>query len=112
LSSAESVTDSKLSSFRTSESNPVNHGLQHEGRLYKMSDDDYEGVFKLGGFWAYQTDLFKLFNERCIMVRRPALEVIDYLKKTDFSLPVNRYVLCKKTDDKTHSIMSLFLLKY
>ena len=61
--------------FRTNETDPSKHGPQHEGRLYKIPDDVYEGVFQLGGFRQIHKDMFKLLNEKCIMVRKPALEV-------------------------------------
>lgn len=36
----------------------------------------------------------KTFNEACVMVRQPALELISYLKKADYSKPALRYLLC------------------
>lgn len=36
----------------------------------------------------------KTFNEACLMVRKPALELLHYLKNTNFAHPAVRYVLC------------------
>ena len=36
----------------------------------------------------------KTFNEACLMVRKPALELLHYLKNTDFAHPAVRYILC------------------
>jgi hypothetical protein len=36
----------------------------------------------------------KTFNETCIMVRQPALEVIDCLKNIDFDHTAPRFMLC------------------
>jgi len=36
----------------------------------------------------------KTFNEGCVMVRPPALELISYLKKADYSNPPLRCILC------------------
>ncbi|MGH0168482.1 UNVERIFIED_CONTAM: hypothetical protein FKN15_054744 [Acipenser sinensis] len=36
----------------------------------------------------------KTFNEACLMVRKPALELIGYLKKANPAHPSVRYVLC------------------
>lgn len=36
----------------------------------------------------------KTFNEGCVMVRPPALELISYLKRVDYSKPPLRYILC------------------
>lgn len=107
LSSGIIDTTSPLSSFRTSETDASKHSLKHEGRIYRIPDDVYEGIFQLGGFRDFHQNMFKLFKERCIMVRRPALEVIDYLKRTDFSRPVNRYIFCKTLD-----YVTALLLKY
>jgi len=38
-------------------------------------------------------DRNKLFGETNIMIRKPALEIINYIKNADLSQPVNRYVL-------------------
>lgn len=101
---------SPLMTFRTNETDPSKHGPQHEGRLYKIPEDVFEGVFQMGGFRQVHKDMFKLLNERCIMVRKPALEVIDYLKRSDFSRPVNRYILCKKNDSTAHTWLSCLFL--
>jgi small subunit ribosomal protein S29 len=36
----------------------------------------------------------KTFNEGCVMVRPPALEVISYLKRADYSKPALRFLFC------------------
>lgn len=36
----------------------------------------------------------KTFGEACLMVRKPALELLHYLKNTNFAYPAVRYVLC------------------
>lgn len=38
-------------------------------------------------------------NELCLMVRKPSLEIIRYLKEADYNEPVLRYVLCKFTNN-------------
>ncbi|CAG11844.1 unnamed protein product, partial [Tetraodon nigroviridis] len=48
-------------------------------------------LFPLGLPRRYQRQI-KTFNEACIMVRSPALEVISYLKKTDNTRPAVRYL--------------------
>ncbi|XP_029436217.1 28S ribosomal protein S29, mitochondrial isoform X2 [Rhinatrema bivittatum] len=44
-------------------------------------------------FQTSESDPTKTFNETCLMVRRPALEVIHYLRNTNFSHPAVRYVI-------------------
>lgn len=36
----------------------------------------------------------KTFNEACLMVRKPALELFAYLKNSNFAHPAVRYVIC------------------
>lgn len=36
----------------------------------------------------------KTFNEACVMVRKPALELFTYLRNTNFAHPAVRYVIC------------------
>lgn len=36
----------------------------------------------------------KTFQEACVMVRKPALELFTYLKNSNFAHPVIRYVIC------------------
>ncbi|XP_035923401.1 small ribosomal subunit protein mS29 isoform X4 [Halichoerus grypus] len=41
-----------------------------------------------------EDDPVRTFNEACLMVRKPALELLRYLKNTNFAHPAVRYVLC------------------
>lgn len=49
----------------------------------------------------------KTFNEACVMVRQPALEVISYMKKADYSQPALRYLFCilQLTDRKENTLL-------
>lgn len=97
LSSAEpaSKTEPLISNtFRTNESDPRNHSASHLGMFYTIPSEMANKLFVLGGFDKEQQAAIKTFKETAIMVRRPALEVFDYLNKADYSRPVNRYVLC------------------
>lgn len=40
------------------------------------------------------TEQTKMFAETAVMIRKPALEVINSLKSTDFQKPAVRYLLC------------------
>lgn len=86
--------DVPVDSFRTIESNPVNHDHKHLNRYYKMSDDMRKKLFLHGGMPKNLLAQFDTFVENCILIRQPTLEIISYLKTTDYSKPVNRYVLC------------------
>ncbi|KAG8431636.1 hypothetical protein GDO86_017856 [Hymenochirus boettgeri] len=81
--------------FRTGERDPDKHTEQHEGQMYSLSEKDVKIIFPQGLPYRFQLQC-KTFNETCLMVRKPAVELISYLQRTDFSLPAVRYVLYGK----------------
>lgn len=81
--------------FRTDESDPTKHNDIHHGLFYRIPNEIASRLFILGGFDKEQQLMLKTFRETSIMVRKPALEIINYLRMTDFSRPPNRFVLCK-----------------
>lgn len=92
-SSATSKPAVKLDDFRTLETDPTKHDAKHLGRFYTMSPEVKKQLFTFGGLpkkFATQT---KTFAETCVMVRQPAVEIIDILKRTNFNKPTNRFVL-------------------
>lgn len=85
----------RLSTFRTEVTDPRLHSEQQIGRFYTVPQDVFDGLFQLAGFTAKQRKMLTNVGENSIMVRKPALEIIDFLKRTDFSKPVNRFVICE-----------------
>lgn len=83
----------RLEEFRTSENDPRNHTKDHIGKFYEIDSEVKKKIFKFGGITKSLNKQMQTFNEACVMVRNPAIEIIDYIKKTDFSKPVNRFVL-------------------
>lgn len=83
----------RLEEFRTSENDPRNHTADHIGKYYTIDNEAKQALFKYGGITKTYEKQIKTFNETCLMVRSPAIEIINYIKNTDFSRPVNRYVL-------------------
>lgn len=73
----------------------ANHSTDHDGRFYRVPDSVKKQLFTYGGLPKEYHILSQTLNELCIMVRKPTVELIDYLKKTNFDAPVPRYVLCK-----------------
>ncbi|GAB1287721.1 28S ribosomal protein S29, mitochondrial [Apodemus speciosus] len=74
---------------RTSDSDPAKHGEQHEGQHYSIPPQDLKTVFPHGLPPRYMLQV-KTFGEACLMVRRPALELLGYLKNTNFAHPAVR----------------------
>ncbi|XP_072138527.1 small ribosomal subunit protein mS29 isoform X1 [Mobula birostris] len=87
--------------FRTSQTDPGLHAEQHLGLHYTLSPGDLKTTFPHGFPLRFQKQI-RTFGEACIMVRRPGLELVGYLKAANYSHPVVRYVIysekgCGKT---------------
>ncbi|XP_017280437.1 28S ribosomal protein S29, mitochondrial isoform X2 [Kryptolebias marmoratus] len=80
-----------FSALRTQEEDPAHHSEKHINHHYTVPPAHVRSLFPHGFPYRFQHQV-RTFNEACIMVRPPALEVISYLKKTDFSKPALRYV--------------------
>ncbi|KFR10963.1 hypothetical protein N306_01204, partial [Opisthocomus hoazin] len=78
--------------FYTSEDDPANHAERHEGRHYSIPLEEVKAVFPHGLPPRFQQQI-KTFNEACLMVRKPALELLSYLKSSNFAHPAVRYVI-------------------
>ncbi|KAM9252028.1 small ribosomal subunit protein mS29 isoform 1-T1 [Cariama cristata] len=78
--------------FYTSENDPANHAEHHEGRHYSIPLEEVKAVFPHGLPYRFQQQI-KTFNEACLMVRKPALELFTYLKSSNFAHPAVRYVI-------------------
>jgi len=83
---------SRQSVFRTSESDPTKHTSHHVGLFYTIPPEDTERLISCGlSKRAYRNH--KAFNETCLMVRAPGIELISCLRAADYSVPNVRYVL-------------------
>ncbi|XP_062821259.1 small ribosomal subunit protein mS29 isoform X2 [Anolis carolinensis] len=90
--------------FRTSESNPADHTEEHVGQYYSLPRQEVEEIFPHGLPARFKLQR-KTFNETCFMVREPAIELISYLKRTNFSHPAVRYVIYgEKSTGKTMTL--------
>ncbi|XP_063698741.1 small ribosomal subunit protein mS29 [Culicoides brevitarsis] len=80
--------------FRTHELDPTKHTSKHIGRFYKIPEDVKKQLFAQGGFPKQFEKQCKTFAESCLMVRQPAVEVINYLKQcVSVDKPATRFVL-------------------
>ena len=73
----------------------INHRIDHNSRFYSISESVKKQLFSGGGLPKEYQSLSETLNGLCIMVRKPTIELIHYLNKTNFDAPVLRYVLCK-----------------
>ncbi|CAH1797028.1 unnamed protein product [Owenia fusiformis] len=79
--------------FMTREEDPGRHTMQHEGLFYTMQPETHNVLFKEDSFTAEFRKQVETFNEMTLMVRRPAVEVISYLKQANYAYPPNKYLL-------------------
>ncbi|KAK7604700.1 hypothetical protein V9T40_005886 [Parthenolecanium corni] len=78
---------------RISESNPANHTYQDVGKFYTIPNEDTQHYFQLAGIPKSFNHLVNIFNENALMIRKPALEIIEYMKKASYDkLPI-KYVI-------------------
>ncbi|XP_029307921.1 small ribosomal subunit protein mS29 [Cottoperca gobio] len=80
-----------FSIFRAQENDPAFQSEKHIGQYYTLPSEHISTAFPRSLPTRFQEQA-KTFNEACVMVRRPALEVISYLKKTEHSKPSLRYL--------------------
>lgn len=88
------TNEESFKSFRTAEINPINHNESHLNRFYTLSPQMRKQLFQYGGIPKKYMELSDSFTELSILVRKPALEIIEYLERTDYTKSVNKYVLC------------------
>lgn len=101
----------KFDDFRTLESNPTNHTEEHIGRFYTVDPKVRKTALHKTTMPKKYFEDVKTFTEMSLMVRAPAVEVINYLNKTDYSKPVNRFVFYGELG-VGKSIQLLHLLHY
>uniref|UniRef100_A0A182LUH4 Small ribosomal subunit protein mS29 n=1 Tax=Anopheles culicifacies TaxID=139723 RepID=A0A182LUH4_9DIPT len=104
-------TNPKLDEFRTTEQTVANHKRTTIGRFYTIPTDVRKRIFSHGGLPKSFEKQVKTFNECSLMVRQPAVEIIEYIKRTDFNRPVNRFVLYGE-DGAGKSLTLAHLLHY
>lgn len=93
---AKDEAASQISSFRTAEDNPVKHNAGNLARLYTIPTDTQQQLFQHGGLNRTFMKQVATFQECSILVRQPAVEIISYLNRADYTRPVNKYVLYGK----------------
>uniref|UniRef100_A0A8C6TQ82 Small ribosomal subunit protein mS29 n=1 Tax=Neogobius melanostomus TaxID=47308 RepID=A0A8C6TQ82_9GOBI len=80
-----------VSIFRSPEHDPACHTENHIGQFYTVPPSHIKTLFPHGLPPRYQLQI-KTFNEACVMIRQPALEVISCLKQMDYNKPAQRYL--------------------
>ncbi|CAG9581012.1 unnamed protein product [Danaus chrysippus] len=84
---------SQTCTFRTSELSPAQHSENQIGMFYTIDKNLCKQLFGHGGLPKSYMKQTKTFTETTLMVRLPALDIMNCIKNTDFDKPVVRYVL-------------------
>jgi hypothetical protein len=87
------LPDELISSIYTKENNPIFHNENHLNKLYTIPSKDCPTVLSHGLMSQYHIQ-FQTFAEMSLLIRKPAIELLNYLAKTDYTKPVNKYVIC------------------
>ncbi|XP_022329599.1 small ribosomal subunit protein mS29-like isoform X1 [Crassostrea virginica] len=82
-----------LTTFRTERSNPADHTFEDEGLFYTIPHKDVQKLFLLNWLGPHERNMNNMFQEFSILIRRPALEVIDILKRLNYNYPLTRFLL-------------------
>ena len=90
-----------IQSFRCKKKSLADHGLEDEGLFYHIPTSIFDRisptVVNPKGFSKKMRRLFAAFNEACMMIRRPGLELVNYLKSASPESTINRYLLYGST---------------
>lgn len=85
-------TENIITTFRTPETDPLKHDMNHEGLYYTVPQKIYENFIKPGALPGYRR-LVKTFQESTVMVRKPALELFDIIDNINLNHPPLRLLL-------------------
>ncbi|XP_059166904.1 small ribosomal subunit protein mS29-like [Physella acuta] len=92
FSSLPQANDNVRTVFRTSENDPRQHTLDHVGLFYTIPKDEVDGLLK-DTIHPWHMRLMKTFNESCLMVRKPSIELNEYIRNFNLNHPVPRFIL-------------------
>lgn len=90
------ASEPKLPRCRTLENDPLCHTEEHAGKYYTIQNEVKKRLFLAGGIPKVLELQMKTFRESCIMVRKPAVEIISDLKSMKSSQPAVRFVIYGK----------------
>ena len=88
---------SHVKKFRCDQPDPADHRLTDIGLFYTIPQNDAQKLINKGLEIDFLSQQYirhcKAFNEYCMMIRKPNLELVHFLKTANYNLPVNRYLL-------------------
>lgn len=94
FSTVTAIDQNPPQAFRTFESDPTKHTSKHIGRFYYIPENIKKKLFSHIGFPKQYEKQMKTFAESCLMIRQPAVEIMNYMQDSiSPEKPVIRYVL-------------------
>ncbi|XP_072947353.1 small ribosomal subunit protein mS29 [Epargyreus clarus] len=79
--------------FRTTEALPSQHNENQIGMFYTVDKETVKQLYGHGGFPKSFMKQTKTFTEAALMVRQPALDIMECIKASDLDKPAIRYVI-------------------
>lgn len=79
--------------FRCLESNPVHHSADNIAQFYSVPKNELKTLFSHGGLPKFFEEQCKIFNETCLMIREPAVDIIHSLNNVDYNKPAYKFVV-------------------
>ena len=78
---------------RTSETDPTRHHERQEAMFYSMPKDIQTKLFTVFNWHKTTHELFDVLHETAIMIRRPALQLMQAIRETDLEQPLRRFIV-------------------
>lgn len=72
----------------------MDHDLNDVSKFYTLEPKIVQSIFHMGGLPKPFVEQTQMFGETALMIRNPALEIINNLKLADYQKPAVRYLLC------------------
>ncbi|XP_050549054.1 28S ribosomal protein S29, mitochondrial [Daktulosphaira vitifoliae] len=82
---------------RSLKSNPIDHNQNDVSKFYTIEPKTVSKIFQSGGLPKPFVEQTQVFAETALMIRKPALEVINNLKIANYEKPAVRYLMYGKT---------------
>ncbi|XP_069137702.1 small ribosomal subunit protein mS29-like [Argopecten irradians] len=81
-----------LLGYKTTESDPTNHTMDHEGVYYTINPEDQKLYFPnlINPMIKEQANAF---GELPLMIRKPALEIINVMKNSNYNCPLPKFII-------------------
>lgn len=83
----------KTARCRTNKSDPTNHSPSDEAMFYTLPKEVQNKLFAVYNWHKTTHELFDVMNEAAIMIRRPALQIMQELRSHDWEQPLRRFLL-------------------